>query len=156
MKASNKKICNCSKFKIFPTNSCHLSTTKGTFPFSRVLLDWLVINDQKLPNWVWPTLYISSLAAVTVSPRPCFHPKISCHYCKSWFVWKCPLLQPAPHVTSMFPCVTELVHYGRTTPAPGPVKEDHWHVIKFYNDTANDPKQNKPNLGMWLKLWDQL
>jgi hypothetical protein len=30
--------------------SCHLSTTKGTFPFSRVLLDWLVINDQKLPS----------------------------------------------------------------------------------------------------------
>jgi hypothetical protein len=30
--------------------SCHLSTTKGTFPFSRVLLDWLVINDKKLPN----------------------------------------------------------------------------------------------------------
>jgi hypothetical protein len=39
-----------------PYGSCHLSTTKGTFPFSRVLLDWLVINDQKLPNWVWPTL----------------------------------------------------------------------------------------------------
>jgi hypothetical protein len=37
---------------------CHLSTTKGTFPFSRVLLDWLVINDQKLSNWVWPTLYV--------------------------------------------------------------------------------------------------
>jgi hypothetical protein len=35
-----------------------LSTTKGTFPFSPVLLDWLVINDQKLPNWVWPTLYV--------------------------------------------------------------------------------------------------
>jgi hypothetical protein len=25
---------------------------------SHFLLDWLVINDQKLPNWVWPTLYI--------------------------------------------------------------------------------------------------
>jgi hypothetical protein len=40
-----------------PFGSCHLSTTKGTFQFSRVLLDWLVINDQKLPNWVWPNLY---------------------------------------------------------------------------------------------------
>jgi hypothetical protein len=38
---------------------------KGTFPFSRVLLDWLVINDQKLPNWVWPTLYI-----YCISKRP--------------------------------------------------------------------------------------
>jgi hypothetical protein len=35
-----------------------LLNIKCTFPFSRVLLDWLVINDQKLPNWVWPTLYI--------------------------------------------------------------------------------------------------
>jgi hypothetical protein len=26
-----------------------------------MLLDWLVINDQKLPNWVWPTLYIACL-----------------------------------------------------------------------------------------------
>jgi hypothetical protein len=47
-----------SLITINPTThgSCHLSTTKGTSPFSRVLLDWLVINDQKLPNWVWHTL----------------------------------------------------------------------------------------------------
>jgi hypothetical protein len=38
----------------------HLSTTKRTFPFSLVFFDWLVINDQKLPNWVWPTLYSCS------------------------------------------------------------------------------------------------
>jgi hypothetical protein len=30
---------------------------KRYFPIFRVLFDWLVINDQKLPNWVWPTLY---------------------------------------------------------------------------------------------------
>jgi hypothetical protein len=41
----------------YTIRGCHLSTTKGTFPFARVLLDWVVINDQKLPNWVWPTLY---------------------------------------------------------------------------------------------------
>jgi hypothetical protein len=31
-----------------------------------VLLDWLVINDQKLPNWVWPTLY-TDRAAIRLS-----------------------------------------------------------------------------------------
>jgi hypothetical protein len=49
------------KYRVGQTQlgSFYLSTEKCTFPFSRVLLDWLVINDQKLPNWVWPTLYFS-------------------------------------------------------------------------------------------------
>jgi hypothetical protein len=42
--------------KKLPNDSCHLSTTKGTFPFSRVLLDSLVINDKKLPNWQLPSI----------------------------------------------------------------------------------------------------
>jgi hypothetical protein len=30
----------------------------GQTQLGSVLLDWLVTNDQKLPNWVWPTLYL--------------------------------------------------------------------------------------------------
>jgi hypothetical protein len=50
--------------------SCNLSTTKGTFPFSRMLLDWLVINDQQLPNWVWPTLFVCARIGNTSSLSP--------------------------------------------------------------------------------------
>jgi hypothetical protein len=32
---------------------------------------WLVINDQKLPNWVWPTLYIRPLLVPARYSRLC-------------------------------------------------------------------------------------
>jgi hypothetical protein len=32
-------------------------------------LDWLVISDQKLPNWVWPTLYLETRADLLKTDR---------------------------------------------------------------------------------------
>jgi hypothetical protein len=42
---------------------------KRYFPIFPVLLNWLVINDQKLPNLVWPTLYIYRLRYLQLGAR---------------------------------------------------------------------------------------